>query len=140
MLVSLLKEMFSVGIYKPSQGRIARRCTFAGLLLLFGFGAYAFFSAKLFGTFNVNVIAAIVLAFIGFWFSFRLVNFPVFTDFLISVEAEMTKVSWPTRAELFITTKVVLLFMFLFIAVIYFYDNFLIILLSGLNNLLNKVF
>ena len=29
------------------------------------------------------------------------VNLPVFADFLIAVEAEMNKVSWPTRGELF---------------------------------------
>ena len=34
------------------------------------------------------------------WISYRLVNIPAFADFLIAVEAEMNKVSWPTRHEL----------------------------------------
>ncbi len=139
-LVSLFKEMCSFSLYKPTQGKVARRCTFGGLVLLFGFGAYAFYATKLFNTMNINIVVSIILAFIGFWFSFRLVNFPVFTDFLISVEAEMTKVSWPTRAELFLTTKIVLIFMFLFIAVICVYDNLLIYVLAIINKGLNGIF
>ena len=42
-----------------------------------------------------------VLASLGLWVAFRLVNMPAFADFLIAVEAEMNKVSWPTRGELF---------------------------------------
>ena len=32
----------------------------------------------------------------GLWASYRLVNVPAVADFLIAVEAEMNKVSWPT--------------------------------------------
>ena len=39
---------------------------------------------------------------------FRLVNLPKFADFLIAVEAEMNKVSWPTRTELFRSSVVVI--------------------------------
>ena len=31
------------------------------------------------------------------WFAYRLVNLSSFADFLIAVEVEMTKVSWPSR-------------------------------------------
>ena len=48
------------------------------------------------------------------WVSYRLVNFPSFADFLIAVEAEMNKVSWPTRVELFRSSIVVLIMMFAF--------------------------
>jgi preprotein translocase subunit SecE len=48
------------------------------------------------------------------WASYRLVNFPAFADFLIAVEAEMNKVSWPTRIELFRSSIVVLIMMFAF--------------------------
>ena len=40
-------------------------------------------------------------------------NVPAFADFLIAVEAEMNKVSWPTRPELFRAATVVLLVIFL---------------------------
>ena len=48
------------------------------------------------------------------WVAYRLVNFPSFADFLIAVEAEMNKVSWPTRIELFRSSIVVLIMMFAF--------------------------
>ena len=37
---------------------------------------------------------------VGVWLGYRLVNIPRFADFLIAVEAEMNKVSWPSRGEL----------------------------------------
>ena len=46
------------------------------------------------------------------WVSYRLVNVPGFADFLIAVEAEMNKVSWPTRTELFRSSIVVLIMIF----------------------------
>ena len=48
----------------------------------------------------------------GLWVSYRLVNVPAFADFLIAVEAEMNKVSWPTRPELFRSSIVVLIMIF----------------------------
>jgi preprotein translocase subunit SecE len=50
-----------------------------------------------------------VLLMIGLWACYRLVNVPVFADFLIAVEAEMNKVSWPTRPELYRASMVVLI-------------------------------
>ena len=44
----------------------------------------------------------------GWWFSYRIVNFPAFADFLIAVEVEMNKVSWPSRSELIRASTVVL--------------------------------
>ena len=42
------------------------------------------------------------------WFAYRMVNVPVFADFLIATEAEMNKVSWTTRKNLITDTMVVL--------------------------------
>ncbi len=44
----------------------------------------------------------------GWWASYRAVNLPAFADFLIAVEAEMNKVSWPSRSELMRASFVVL--------------------------------
>ena len=55
--------------------------------------------------------------------AYRIVNFPPFADFLIAVEAEMYKVSWPARAELFRASIVVLVVIFFLAAVLYAYDN-----------------
>jgi preprotein translocase SecE subunit len=51
----------------------------------------------------------------GLWITYRIVNVPSFADFLISVEAEINKVSWPSRSELF-RASLVVLFMIFFLA------------------------
>jgi preprotein translocase SecE subunit len=63
-----------------------------------------------------------VLLLLGLWMSYRMVNVPVFADFLISVEAEMNKVSWPTRTELFRASMVVLILMFSLAVILFCFD------------------
>ena len=46
---------------------------------------------------------------VGLWIAYRVVNLAKFADFLISVEAEMSKVSWPTKTELVRGSMVVLI-------------------------------
>ena len=58
------------------------------------------------------------------WVTYRLVNVPSFADFLIAVEAEMNKVSWPTRQELFRGSAVVLITIILLATVLFFFDMF----------------
>ena len=53
------------------------------------------------------------------WIGFRLVNWPRFADFLIAVEAEMNKVSWPSKSEL-IRASIVVIFTIFFLAIILF--------------------
>jgi preprotein translocase subunit SecE len=67
------------------------------------------------------IVPALLVAF-GAWLAFRIVNFPRFADFLISVEAEMNKVSWPSRGELFRASMVVLVVIFLLTAILLAYD------------------
>ena len=90
------KELVSFNVYKAQQGRRARRLSFIGFSLVFIFGAYALYSN--YHTQNAG-IAAVIIALLGIWISYRPINFPTFADFLVSVEAEMSKGSWPTRAE-----------------------------------------
>ena len=61
---------------------------------------------------------------LGLWIIWRLINWSRFADFLISVEAEMDKVSWPSRQELFRATAVVLATMFFLGMVLFLYDVF----------------
>ena len=70
------------------------------------------------------ILPAIVLA-IGAWAAFRVVNMPKFAEFLISVENEMGKVSWPSRGELYRASMVVLVVIFLLTAILLGYDLFL---------------
>jgi preprotein translocase SecE subunit len=57
---------------------------------------------------QVRFTVPLLLAALSLWFAWRLVNYPVFADFLIATEAELNKVSWTTRKRLFQDTIVVL--------------------------------
>ena len=88
--------------------------------------------ADLAGGVPVAVVVPVAIGLIGGWIAFRLVNLPSFADFLIAVEAEMNKVSWPTRTEL-IRSSIVVIFSILFLAaVLYGYDSFWAFVLSRL--------
>ena len=57
------------------------------------------------------------------WVTFRVVNVPAFADFLIAVEAEMNKVSWPTWHELSRASMIVLILIFALAAVLLGFDT-----------------
>ncbi|MDR3183235.1 MAG: preprotein translocase subunit SecE [Planctomycetaceae bacterium] len=123
----LFKELFRFRRYKPNQGRMIRRATMFGIWLLFAAGAYkcslmAFSGIPGLPEFGASYVLAIVVALFGLWFGFRTINWSRFADFLIAVEAEMVKVSWPGPAELHSSTIVVLAVFVLFAAMIYFFD------------------
>jgi preprotein translocase subunit SecE len=71
-----------------------------------------------------------VLLAVGIWLGFRIVNVPSFADFLIAVEAEMNKVSWPSRLELVRSSMVVIILMFGLTVVLFGYDTILAWLLA----------
>jgi preprotein translocase subunit SecE len=101
------RDLFRLGLYKRSQGRITRQLTFAALALVALLAAWRI-SDSIGGTAYVRFGVPAIVAAVGLWLCFRLVNMPRFADFLIAVEAEMTKVSWPTRLELFRGSVVVI--------------------------------
>jgi preprotein translocase subunit SecE len=113
-------ELFlHAGLYKRNQGRITRQVTFAVLALVFLIAAWRLqttFEASYDSPWLVYVLPAVVLLG-GVWLSFRVVNLPRFADFLIAVEAEMNKVSWPSKGEL-IRASLVVIFMIFFLAAI----------------------
>jgi preprotein translocase subunit SecE len=119
---AFVQELFRFGLYKRSQGRIARQVTFASLAVIFALGAWClsdYYSNR--GPVPQFVIPMLVLV-VGLWASFRVVQLPSFADFLISVEAEMNKVSWPTRSELFRSSIVVMLMIFILAFVLLLFD------------------
>ena len=73
-----------------------------------------------------------VLLLLGIWIGYRAVNIMRFADFLIAVEAEMYKVSWPTRVELVRSSMVVMVVIFFLAFVLYCYDLFWRVLLSAI--------
>jgi len=81
--------------------------------------------------FHLNVTVPVLLLFAVGWFSWRVVNWPKFADFLIATEAEMNKVSWTTRKRLVQDTVVVLVTVFLFTVFLFVVDVLWIKILSN---------
>jgi preprotein translocase subunit SecE len=155
-----------MGLYKRSQGRIARQVTFGVLAVAVTLGAWSLLESMTDkglpfldrilvsatraeelkdlgwsadeianltnhrrGIFEyVNGIYRYTLPMLvffgGVWMAFRVVNWPRFADFLIAVEAEMNKVSWPSRSEMFRSAMVVMITIFGLAAVLLAYDLF----------------
>lgn len=57
---------------------------------------------------NMQFSLPLLILAVGFWLSWRLVNVPLFSEFLISTESEMNKVSWTSWGRLMQDTLVVL--------------------------------
>ncbi|MDR1960273.1 MAG: preprotein translocase subunit SecE [Planctomycetaceae bacterium] len=139
------RELFRLNLYKRSQGHLVRRLTLFGIAALFIWGAIRFadpnIGFRVFEKLNekwafcaVYGTSAIITLF-GLWFAFRLVNFPRFADFLIAVEAEMVKVSWPSRKELYTTTIVVICVMIILTVSLFCFDFVWLQLYQGLYSL-----
>lgn len=117
---SIWRELLSARLYKRSQGRLARQLTALGLGTIVVAGAYILSQGPLAGSAAaVRTGVPLGICVVAGWTIFRLVNYPQFAEFLISVEGEMAKVSWPSRQEWWRATIVVLSTM-LFLAVVLF--------------------
>jgi preprotein translocase SecE subunit len=128
---------FHFGQYKGSQGVRVRRATLVGLLVVIGCGIYTMISHGTLGRgdwiidvpgtefalhlmFRVELIGPVIILFVLIFIAWRVVNWPVFADFLIATEAELNKVSWTTRRRLtqdtiVVLVTVLLMAMFLFV-------------------------
>lgn len=151
LMVSLEHQgWFSVLGYKKSQGIRARRYTMIGFLLIGWTGVVALRNGPFLADASASLVydlpftdvaftalpsvgftLPLILAVAAFWFSWRIVNVPVFADFLIATEAEMNKVSWSTRKQLVQDTIVVLTTVFLLTAFLFVVDWFWGTLLSS---------
>jgi preprotein translocase subunit SecE len=131
---SFVNELFLASIYKKSQGRTVRQVTCLAIWTVVALMAWRLFDFALkdyaFTSWGLPRPAAegfrygipLVLLAVGVWFGYRLVNWPKFADFLIAVEAELNKVSWPTRSEL-VKASMVVIFTIFFLAILLFcYD------------------
>jgi preprotein translocase subunit SecE len=123
------RELTSLELYKRSQGRMVRQLTCLAIWVAVALIAYRVWKTlpylRLFGTephLAIVYTVPIVVLLAGLWLGFRLVNWPSFADFLIAVEAEMNKVSWPSRTELIRASLVVIVLMFGLTLVLFFYD------------------
>jgi preprotein translocase SecE subunit len=129
---------FTTRTYKPNQGRLVRRLTMLGILVIVGTGVNSLLESKTFvGNWTIRIpytlnllkddhrlvvtllpdiryTAPLLLIALGLWFAWRVVHYPTFADFLIATEAELNKVSWVTRKRLVQDTVVVLVFLAIF--------------------------
>jgi preprotein translocase subunit SecE len=120
---SFVGEIFHVGLYKPSQGRITRQVTCVVFWTVIALASFKLYQTLI----QADVwryIGSLGLLIVGFWAAYRAVNFPRFADFLIAVEAEMNKVSWPSKGELIRSSVVVIFVIFMLAIVLFGYDVF----------------
>jgi preprotein translocase subunit SecE len=123
-VVALLQELVHFGIYKRSQGRITRQLTFAALAVIITMGLWRLSETLTAWDPPMRYGVPGLLLLVGLWICYRVVNVPRVADFLIAVEAEMNKVSWPSRGELFRASLVVLVTIFVLATVLFGYDYF----------------
>lgn len=137
----ILGDLLSLSVYKRNQGRVTRQVTFAALAAVIGVGIWrlsqllaAWFGggdaglASLAGNgVDLGVVRFLLpgcLLALGLWLCYRIVNVPKFADFLIAVEAEVAKVSWPTGEEVFRSSAVIIFLIFALAAILAAYDLF----------------
>ena len=120
---SIWGELLTGGLYKRNQGRVVRQATAIAVGLVAFVGCYVLSQGRLseFDDAWRYGIPAVLLA-VGCWVAYRVVNYPRFADFLIAVEAEMAKVSWPTWPQVVRSSLVVIGIMFLLAAALALFD------------------
>ena len=99
--------MAKIEIYKRNQGRITRLATLIAAVLVGGIGAVLLgrqFTGNLILQYGLPVVLILGLGALMAW----IVNRPKAADFLIATEAEMNKVSWTSKDDLYRATTVVL--------------------------------
>jgi len=121
---TFIGEMFSGTVYKRNQGRVVRQATFFSVVALVAIGCF---------TMSNTVLSSLPVAWktgiptamgaLGAWFAWRLINYPKFADFLIAVEGEMDKVSWPEWPYLWRAMGVVVSVLVLFMAYMWVCDT-----------------
>lgn len=119
--MQVLHELLRYDLYKRTQGRMVRQITCLAIWAAVAIGAWRMFSLAADPTFKYVLPALLLVA--GLWIGYRVVNLPTFADFLIAVEAEMNKVSWPSRAELTRASAVVIILIFGLTLVLFTYDS-----------------
>lgn len=121
----LLPELFQSSVYKPNQGRIVRQFTVLAIWIVVALGTWSLYSTLSGGADSNNAIAvgvptALLLG--GLWIGYRLINWPRFADFLIAVEAEMKKVTWPSKDEVKRASVVVILTILILAVSLFLFD------------------
>lgn len=92
---------------------MVRQFTFFAIVVIAAFGCLTLSRSVLQRSDQAVQVGVPVVLWVFFaWIAFRVVNVPRFADFLVSVESELEKVTWPARREVLQATVVVLATMF----------------------------
>ena len=126
----LLASLFQFGLYKPNQGRVVRQVTAVSVGVVVLLAAYELgwagwvvaLGRDTMGFEGLPYTVFFAVSLIGLWIAYRIVNVPKFADFMIAVEAEMKKVSWPSRKELTNASIVVVVVILILAGVLFIYD------------------
>lgn len=122
---TLTSELLSADTYKTTQGQLVRRLTLLAIFVTIGMGAWSLHST-IAGATEAGSPAKFIwpglLLIAGAWFGYRLINWPVFADFLIAVQAELKKVTWPSKAELKRASVVVIATIFILAMSLFLFD------------------
>jgi len=126
-VTAYLQELFQLRLFKPKQGRNARQATLIAIGVVLAAGAWSLKTWLEAEGYSPSVTLGVPLAVLAAtgWAAFRLIQLPRFAEFLIAVEAEMGKVSWPTQSELLKASSVVIFVIFGLAALLYMYDTIL---------------
>jgi preprotein translocase subunit SecE len=103
-----LANLAQTGRHKPKQGRYARLYTAAALGLVLVLGLWRLYETLITASLPVRYGVPTVTGLVLGWLLYRTVEFPPFVEFLIATEAEMNKVSWTSKDDLYRATSVVL--------------------------------
>jgi preprotein translocase SecE subunit len=134
---------FNAAPYKKTQGQRVRRGTTLGILVLAACGIYTLLAHRALDAGpqhwqvaipfsngatwvilpDLRFTVPILLTLGALWIGYRVVNYPVFADFLIATEAELNKVSWTTRKRLIQDTIVVLVTVILLTVFLFLVDQ-----------------
>ena len=129
-------ELFTNARYKTKQGRLVRQLTCLSIWLACWLGGWQLFEtmgawvSPVAGDQSSSLVSSsrywlpLSLTALGMWLGYRLINWPRFADFLIAVEAEMNKVSWPKKSELYRASMVVIFTMAFLALLLFCYDAF----------------
>lgn len=141
-MTAYLQELFQLRLFKPKQGRHARQATLIAIGAVLATGAWSLRNWMIAEGYSNNLSLGVPLAVLAVtgWAAFRLIQLPKFAEFLIAVEAEMNKVSWPTQSQLLKASSVVIFVIFGLAMLLYAYDTILSWLLTQLRAIVGEWF
>ncbi len=118
-----VNELTSASLYKKTQGRLTRQLTLVAVIGVTLCACYSLSTTWMLDQDqSIRIGVPLAIAVVMSWLAFRVVNFPPFAEFLIAVQAEVTKVNWPSWGELKRATIVVVCTMFFLGLVLFVYD------------------